>query len=1130
MKIEKMALIIILFLYSFSLNAENILPNNRSFNTNHGLSQSTVLDVVQDSLGYLWLATQDGINKFDGYNFAVLRPGFENGNTQQFYRCLAINEEYLYAGSWGGGLWRIHIPTDSAEFIAFNNMDIRSLVFDDYGVLWIAASDSGIFSLTSQGKIHKYPLDIKTVTNTVFYHPSGFIFAGTNKGLFKLDPEKNIFTECVSITTRKTIEEKNVLSLEFHDSESLWIGTQKGIILYNFSTNSIEIFTSQSHPNLTDDNISKIYKYSNNLWFGSYSKGLYKLDMKTSTFTNYNKISEDEDISQVHEIYTDFEGNLIIGTNSSLIFYNPSPIFWQTFIHDPNDKTSLPGNKVWQLNQDSADNLWVGTNNKGLVKLDSVTGQFISYSHDPGDPASISNNSVFSVLEDSKKRIWAGTNRGLNLLNQKTGQFKLFVNDAEDESSLSGNSIWSIFQDSNGIIWVGTRMHGLNQYIPENDSFKRYYADPGNPQALQSNFIYTIFEDSQKGLWIGTIGGGLHKLDTVTGVFTHYKKNLQDTSSLPNDFVLSINQFSENELWITTNGGGIALFTISDGKFKSYQEQDGLPNNVVYSMVESSPGRYWLSTNNGLSELNISDMSFRNFNMHDGLPWLEFNGKSYSKTRDGDIYFGANEGILLLMPNKLRHNSYKPIIRFQNLEINNFPISSGETIGKRVVLDQNIDYTSILNLYPEFRQFSVEISNSSYMTSMKNEYRYILKGFDKEWIYTDARHRKVSYTNLPPGNFTLLIEGSNNEGIWNPIGASLRIKVIPIWYKNRIIQMLFLILTILLILIFIYSRIQNIHRQNFALIQVITNLAHEMNSPLGAIGASNFSLQNETDKVTGQYLNLLNGLENDISPDKIKKMFSFTDPDSIILNTFISTQKLNNVFKNRTDIKTEVLNDIIDRLVLFGFKTQKFGSLLKELSIDDLDIIVTIAGIHNSLLISEESISKTSKVINTLKIFSKSSSVFNKSSYNIQLQIEQIINTFIGKMDKITNISISIPDNLKIEANKNQMDIVWENLITNALDSASEQKDGFIIIESDTKDDKIFVRIIDNGPIIPRRIRRKVFKPFFSTKITGKGRGLGLNVTKQIIESHNGNISFSTNKRQTVFTVTLPAGNDKDNL
>jgi ligand-binding sensor domain-containing protein/signal transduction histidine kinase len=1122
MKIVKKSLIIFILFVS-SINAEDILPNNRSFNTNQGLSQSTVLDVVQDSLGYLWLATQDGINKFDGYDFTVLRPGIENGNTQQFYRCLAINGEYLYAGSWGGGLWRVHLPTDSSEFMGFNNMDIRSLVFDDQGVLWIAASNSGIFSLSSQEEIHKYPLDKKTIINTVFYHPSGHIFAGTNIGLFRLDPEKNIFIECLSTKTRKTIEERNVLSLEFHNSDSLWIGTQKGLILCNFINNSKEIFNSQSHPTLTDDNISKVFKYSNELWIGSYSKGLYKLDLITSTFTNFSKLSENEDISQVHELYADFEGNLIIGTNSSLIFHNNFPIFWQTYVHDPDNNTSLPGNKVWQMNQDSADNLWVGTNNKGLVKHDSDTGQFISYSHDPENPSSISNNSVFSVLEDSEKRIWAGTNRGLNILNQDTGKFRLYLNDTEDESSLSGNSIWSIFQDSNGTIWVGTRMHGLNQYIPETDSFKRYYAEPGNPQALHSNFIYTIFEDNHKRLWIGTIGGGLHKLNTATGIFTNFKKNLQDASSLPNDFVLSINQFSDNQLWITTNGGGIALFTISDEKFKSYQEQDGLPNNVVYSMIENSPGKYWLSTNNGLSEFNTNDMTFRNFDMHDGLPWLEFNGKSYSQTRDGNIYFGANDGILLIMPDKLRQNNYKPIIRIQNLEINNSPISTGEMIGRKVVLEQNITYASHLNLYPEYRQFSVEFSNSSYMTSQKNEYRYILEGFDKEWIYTDSEHRKASYTNLPSGNFTLVIEGSNNEGIWNHISARLGIKVIPIWYRNRTIQMLFIILTLLLVFVFVYRRFQNIHRQNFALIQVITNLAHEMNSPLGAIGASNYSLRNETDKVTCQYLKSLNGLENNISPDKIKEMFSFSDLDSIILNTNTSTQKLNNIFKNRNDFNTEILKDIIDRLVLFGFKTQKFGIFLKNLPIDYLDVIVTIAGIHNSLLISEESISKTSKVINTLKIFLKSTSVFDKVPYNIRLQIEQIINTFKGKMDKIADISISIPDNLEILANKNHMHIVWENLITNALDSASEQKNGFIIIESEVKNDKIFVKVIDNGPIIPRRIRGKVFKPFFSTKVTGKGRGLGLNVTKQIIESHNGNISFITSKKQTVFTVTLPA-------
>ena len=284
------AFIIFFFLSPFISNAENILPNNRHYTANHGLSQSAVEDVVQDSFGYLWLATQDGINKFDGYDFTVYRPGNENGNTQQYYRCLVIEGDYLYAGSWDGGLWRIHIPTDSAELIGLQDIDIREMVFDANGVLWIAASSAGVFSLSGSEKLHQYSLAKNIIINTVFYHPSGIIFVGTDDGLYMMDPGENSFQKLPGFTERKTIEELNIISMEFNNSESLWIGTQKGLVLYNFLTFSTDEFTSQSHPELTDDNIQEIFEYSGDLWIGSYSKGLYKLDMRTETFYNFSKL------------------------------------------------------------------------------------------------------------------------------------------------------------------------------------------------------------------------------------------------------------------------------------------------------------------------------------------------------------------------------------------------------------------------------------------------------------------------------------------------------------------------------------------------------------------------------------------------------------------------------------------------------------------------------------------------------------------------------------------------------------------------------------------------------------------------------------------------------------------------
>jgi len=1096
-----MAAIMLTMLIRAAAGADLLLPQLRIYDTGSGLSQGSVLDIVQDAAGYIWLATQDGLNRFDGYNFEVVRPGLQDNNTQQFYKALALSGHTLYAGSWGGGLWSVDVQTFHYSYLGLRNLEIRDLTVDSTGRLWIATYGQGVFLLQPDGGFQQFFLPETAEVNVLLAHPEGGLFAGTDEGLFRYDEASSTFVVCLCVSDRTTQPERVTSALAAHRDRQIWIAFQKGLMLYDFADNTILAeYSSDTHPELGDDNILSLYDDGEFLWIGTSIGGLYRLTLNNNSILHYTN-QQSQPLSSIHSIVQDYEGNFLLGANGSFGIHTPIEPFWNALVNDPEDASSLPVNQLWQLLQDKAGDLWMGSASGGLIRFEAASGRYRVYRNNPADPASLANNEVFSIMEDDEGRIWCGTNAGLSILDPVSGTFKTYVNDPEDNRSLSANSVWCVFKDSRQRIWVGTRTRGLNLYNPATDDFTRYAANPGTPGALQSNFIYTMFEDSTGSLWVGTIGGGLHRMGEDLS-FKNYRSNPAVSTSLPNDFVLFIDEYTPGQLWITTNGGGIALFDSASGEFSVYQERDGLPNNVVYAMLPDDAGRYWLSTNNGISVFYPDTATFRNFNMSDGLPWLEFNGKSYVRTAEGLLYFGSTNGLLQIDPERLVKNLYQPLVRLQQLRVNYEPVAV-EIALKEGLLGS---YFNQLVLRPEHRHFSVGFSSSSYAAPLKNQYRYMLRGFDSEWIYPDDR--RAGYTNLPAGTFRLEVQGSNNDGIWSVQSAVLELQVIPVWYENRLYQVLFAAFVLVATGLLIYTRIRALKLKNIGLIKVISNLAHELNSPLGAMNSSTAMMEADLDAL--------------LAPEQLRRMFRLDNTEQRLTDSVKLEAELRGVFDTRSDLEPVQKQELSGLLAMYGFRLGEYQAWLQQQSAGQLAKAASAAGILSALAIHNEALRKADNVITTLKIFTRTVSDTAFETIDLSAQLILAAQRLEGKLGSLVELQVDVQDGLQLSGLKHQLELVWDALLSNAMDASLERQNSRIVLRAAGEGNVITVIISDNGPPIPFFRRHKIFRPFYTTKAEGAGRGLGLSVSRLIIQVHQGSISFTTSPALTTFTVHLP--------
>ncbi|MCP4146183.1 MAG: histidine kinase, partial [bacterium] len=523
---------------------------------------------------------------------------------------------------------------------------------------------------------------------------------------------------------------------------------------------------------------------------------------------------EDPDSLSENHVYSfckDHNGNLWIGTRIGGVnlFSNTANQF-RIYRKPRYDKNSLSNISVNCIYESRPGVLWIGTL-KGLNRFDELNHRFTQYSHQPGNPNSLSHNEVRSIVEDQSGNFWVGTRGGgVNRFLEEEGKFISYRHNPAVPDSLSHDSVNQVYVDSSQRLWIGT-MGGLNLYDRDNQRFIHYKNEEGNPSSLSDSMVRAIYEDAGGWLWIGTRNGGLNRFDPGTGTFVRYRNIPGDPTSLSHNFIMVIHPGKRGILWIGTSGGGLNRFDKANKRFTSFTEKDGLPDDSIYAIQKDDDGNLWLSTNKGLSRFNSRARVFTNYDNRDGLAGNEFNYNSSFKRKSGLLYFGGINGLSYFQPASIRKNRYKPPVVLTGFQVFNKPVPIGEQTGGRVILKKSISYAEALTLSYKDSVFSFQFTALNYVVPEKNQYSFIMQGFEEEWNNVGTR-RFATYTNLPAGEYTFRVKGSNNDGIWNNIGSSLKITIEPPFWKRWWFLMGLILLTVSVAFLFYRHRIAGIER------------------------------------------------------------------------------------------------------------------------------------------------------------------------------------------------------------------------------------------------------------------------------------------------------------------------------
>lgn len=800
-----------------------------------GLSHSKVNCIYQDNQGFLWFGTNEGLNKYDGYNFTVFQPDPDDPHSisANLIRCILEDSNgNFWIGTEAGGLNRYdrnyktftHFTADSTSEIILSGNNINSIIEDKQGNLWL----------------------------------------GTNHGIDLLDLEHKKVHHFLPYPPDQSLGLSNEVMVIYEDSQAaLWVGTLGGgLCAFDREHQKFSYFRhdEKNRFSIGDNEIYSIYEdLKGDLWIGTMNGGLNRFDRNSQRFQRFYPGRENPESTTIRAILDDGVENLWVGNRSGLYNFDRNSHRFRDYTHDPNNPYSLIQNSVQTIFKDAKGDLWIGTRG-GISFLNTSNLPFIHFRADVNNPRCLNRQAVYAILEDRHDDLWFGTEHGgLNHLNRRTGLFTYFSYDSKNPNGLSVNNIKALLEDRAGNLWIGTFNGGLNVFDRQKNRFLHYWHNENDPTSLAIDNVMALFEDDDGNIWVGTYGGGLDRFDKKSRRFVHVLSDwhnqgfnnihcfLQDRQGklwmgasqskiacldlrtgkfspyrlnhhINNVDVRAACEDRDGNLWFGTVGAGLYFYNPTEKSFRAYTQKDGLPSNIVYGILQDEAGTLWLSTTNGLCQLDPRTGKIRNYYKENGLQSDQFNYNAYLKTRNGQMLFGGINGVTAFYPDQIQQNSYIPPVVITDFKILNKPVEIG---GNNPILIQDISQTQSIKLSYKHSVFSFEFVALNYAIAEQNHYAYIMEGFETDWNFVGAR-RFATYTNLDPGTYTFRVKAANNDGVWNEAGTAIEITIAPPFWKTLWFKFILIALGLLIIFHFInYLR----QKRNLLKARSLANLA-----------------------------------------------------------------------------------------------------------------------------------------------------------------------------------------------------------------------------------------------------------------------------------------------------------------
>jgi len=780
-----------------------------------GLSQGTVNCILRDRYGLMWFGTLDGLNRYNGYNFRIFRHRQNDERSLSCNQILCLLETsggQLWIGTSGGGVCFFDFLTEQFTTIALDSSAERNGGNAVYALaeapdrsIWAGTAD-GLYrldqdNLTVKSSFHHNPADSGSLSSDFIFdllidHRGNLWIASAAGGLNLYLPDSARFERFLPLELKPGEEDQLAISALCKAGEDdIWAGTHSaGLMKFNLTERTL-ICQPLKYP-VNDlfhrDYITALLSARNGcLWIGTMPDGLLRLEHGQVRPFQPSMISK-ATLTQwgINSIYEDDTGAIWIGTNGYglYIITNLAKKF-NTMRYDPGEPYGLNMQSVRAIMQDFKGALWVGGYGM-LDRIDMKTGKITpSQFSNAKNPLSkmLNNSNIYCLLpdpEDPKNTLWVGTEGfGLSKYSYDTQLYQQlpYINLPSQENALLGGNVFEIVPDSRHNLWIATQI-GLNRLEKKTGRFTHYRNDPVNPRSLPPGRIKALYIDKQGTIWAGSDRAGIARLDDESGIFTRFTYRLHDETSLGADGIHCFFEDAKNRFWIGTNGGGLNLMNRQTGAFISYTIDDGLPNDVVYGILEDKEGNLWLSTNFGLCKFNPDLLICENYDVEDGLQCNEFNNGAYYQNSDSVMFFGGVKGVSYFHPDSLITNPYLPPVIVTGFRIFNTPVNLTDRNYGRKLLDKPVYMTDEIVLSHRDYALSFDFAALNFIAPEKNEYAYMLQGFEDDWNYC-GRRRYANYTNLPPGEYTFRVKASNNDGLWNEQGAFLRLVITPPLWK-----------------------------------------------------------------------------------------------------------------------------------------------------------------------------------------------------------------------------------------------------------------------------------------------------------------------------------------------------------
>lgn len=1034
----------------------------------NGLSDNDVNVLLQDHKGFIWIGTNDGLNRYDGYQFKVYKhqPGDAGSISHNKINALLETQDGKIWVATQEGLNRFNPLTESFDHFRHAPADIQSLaddqteaVYEDReGILWVGTLD-GLNRIDWENETftlyqHQFPCTFwdcehPNRVSAIGETRDGQIIVGFwGMGIMLFDKETQQFQkiEAQDITEYKDFDWVNEIAGS--RSGEIIVATDQNLFKLNESNELTSIFINGTQANTG----SCAFTRSGKLLVGTHRDGLYILNELGQVVHHF--LPEEEDIismnhNWVGSLLEDQAGDIWFGTRGLGLFrLNLEGNQFRHHQYYPNAQRALSHNHIQSLLEVEEDIIWAGTSNHGINIFDRKTENFRPLKLALKNPTFNLRDGVPALLQDSDQNIWIGSfGKGLIRYQPTTQQYRQYIADFQDSTKLPDHYVFDILETNNKEIWVATPK-GI-AVLPDREAirteqFKQYKHDPTDTTSLVDNYVNCLTQTKAGQIWVGT-EGGLQLYDRETDAFQLYQHDPQNITTLSNNFVLSIFEDSKARLWIGTRGG-LNKFDPTSGGFTHFTGKDGLSDGFVTQIQEDQSGYLWLGTKKGIVRFDPKKGEFKNYDAKDGLFNYHIEANALLLSRySGGMYAGGKNGITFFYPDSIHENAFVPPVVITSLK--KYSVQN-QRMSEVMITGMERREEVVLTYYDNI--ITLELAALNYRNPEKNQYAYKLDGFNENWINIGTK-REITFTNLDAGHYTLHVKGSNNDGVWNEAGAQLRITVLPPWWKTTWAYLAYGLLGLLGLFgsYYVLLRRQQLRHQltlekeeaerlkelDSFKSRLFTNLTHEFRTPLTVVLGMAKQIRDKPEKYLQQGLDLIERNGRSLLR---------------LINQLLDLSKLEN--------NALQLNQKQADLVPFArYVTESFQSYA--------------------------------------------------NSKNLGLR-------FLTSVDQL----VMLFDPAQVQQ-------VLTNLISNALKFTPSG--GEIIVGLDQKQDQVQLTVKDTGIGIPVDQLPHIFDRFYqvdgSTTRQGEGTGIGLAHTKELVKLMEGDIQVQSQPGQgTTFKVMLP--------